>query len=65
MHVVQARFRPARSCADIIFLIRRIIEDYREFQASTAEEGDDEENDLHMLFVDFSKAFDSVPREKL
>ena len=65
VHGSQAGFRTSRSCADVTFTLRRIMEDFRALQKRTADTGGDLEEDLHMLFVDFSKAFDSVPREAL
>jgi hypothetical protein len=47
----QAGFRPNRSCADQINTLRIIIEQSLYFQSP-----------LHLLFVDYQKAFDSVDR---
>ena len=50
----QAGFRPGYSCADHINTIRIIIEQCAAFKI-----------DLHLLFIDFEKAFDSVRRDCL
>ena len=50
----QAGFRPGSSCADHINTIRIIIEQCAAYKV-----------DLHLLFVDFEKAFDSVRRQCL
>ncbi|KAL9983948.1 hypothetical protein ACROYT_G006197 [Oculina patagonica] len=47
----QAGFRKGRSCTEQIFTLRNIIEQCMEWQAS-----------LHLNFIDFEKAFDSVHR---
>jgi hypothetical protein len=47
----QAGFRPNRSCIDQIKTLRIIIKQSLEFQSP-----------LHLLFVDYQKAFDSVDR---
>ena len=47
----QAGFRPGSSCVDHINTLRIIIEQRAEYCS-----------DLHLLFVDFEKAFDSVDR---
>jgi hypothetical protein len=48
----QAGFRPNRSCVDQINTLRVIIGQSLEFQSP-----------LYLLFVDYSRAFDSVQRE--
>ena len=46
----QAGFRPGASCADHINTVRIIIEQCAAYKL-----------DLHLLFIDFEKAFVSVP----
>ena len=48
----QAGFRAGSSCTDHINSVRIIIEQCKEFRS-----------DLHMIFIDFEKAFDSVNRD--
>ena len=50
----QCGFRPGRGTQDQLFSLRRVLELAREHQAP-----------VHAAFVDFSKAFDSVPRDAL
>ena len=50
----QAGFRKGKGCADQIFTLRNIIEQCNEWQ-----------RELHVNFVDFEKAFDSLHRESL
>lgn len=50
----QNGFRKGRSCNDNVFTIKQIIEKRREFNQET-----------HLAFVDFEKAFDRVNRNKL
>ena len=54
MREEQAGFRPGRSCTDQIFTLRRIVERTMEYQ-----------QEAHINFIDFEKAFDSVDRECL
>lgn len=50
----QAGFRSRRSTIEQIFMLRNIIEQSVEWNAS-----------LYFCFIDYEKAFDSVPRETL
>jgi hypothetical protein len=50
----QCGFRPNRSKASQLFVLRQMMDKYYEHSM-----------DLHMLFVDFRKAFNSVNRERL
>ena len=46
----QFGFMPGRSTMEAIFLIRQLMERYRE------------QKDLHMVFIDLKKTYDDVPR---
>ena len=46
---IQVRFRPGRSCAQQIHILRRIMKGFKEYQLP-----------LNVTFVDFKKAFDSI-----
>jgi len=50
----QAGFRPGRSCAQQIHILRRIMEGFKEYQLP-----------LIATFVDFKKAFDSINRSMM
>ena len=50
----QHGFRTGRSCSDLIFVLRTLVEESKEWN-----------NNLYLLFIDFENAFDSVDRECL
>ena len=50
----QHGFRTGRSCSDLIFVLRMLVEESKEWNKK-----------LYLLFIDFEKAFDSVDRDCL
>ncbi len=50
----QSGFMPGHSTIEEIFLIRSLMKKYR-----------DVKKDLHMVFIDLEKAYNSIPRDVL
>ncbi|XP_065576324.1 uncharacterized protein LOC136037530 [Artemia franciscana] len=50
----QHGFRTGRSCSDLIFVLRMLVEESKEWNKK-----------LYLLFIDFEKTFDSVDRDCL
>jgi sorting nexin-29 len=50
----QCGFRPQRSTMDSIFVVRQVLEKCYEFDV-----------DIHQLYIDFRKAYDSIKRNEL
>ena len=50
----QHGFRKGRSCSDCVFILKQIIQKRREYNLQT-----------HILFIDYTKAFDKVLRNKV
>ena len=47
----QFGFMPGRSTTEAIFLIRQVMERFRE-----------QKNDIHLVFIDLEKAYDKIPK---
>ena len=63
----QYGFRPGSWTMDAVFVVTRLMEDFRKYKR--VEQGEDPEstymNTLYLMFEDYSTAFDGVPRELL
>jgi len=56
LNPLQAGFRPGFSCADNIFLLRQLIQQHLQYGLPLH---------MHITFIDFAKAFDTVHRQTL
>ena len=58
---IEYGYRKSRGTADSIFVVRRLIEAWQSSKPAVPAGS----RELHLLFVDLTKAFDSVPRQDL